>query len=147
MASAGVERIFWWTAVESWGAPGIPEFFDQMGLVYNGLGEEALRGVAGGTPKRAAVTYRLLAEALAGTTGAVRVEAGVYRFEADDGPVFVVWDEGGSGSVALSGLAGFAASVTDLVPDAGGRVSTLEVPVVGGVITLDVGADPRLVTP
>ncbi len=147
MASEGVERIFWWTLVESWGAPGIAEFFDQMGLIYNGLGEEALRGVAGGTAKRSAVTYRLLAEALAGTAGAVRLEAGVYRFAVDPGPVFVVWDEGGSGQVALTGLPWAAARVTDLVPDAQGRVATADVLVSGGALTLSAGADPRLVGP
>ncbi len=145
MTAAGVQRVFHWTVVESWGSPVMPEFFEQMGLVYNGLGDEPAPGM-GGVEKKAYTTYGLLAHALTGVTGATRVADGVYRFDRDSGPAFLAWDEAGRGEVVVSRLSGDIARVQELVPDDGGVVAVRDVPLVGGQVAIAVGELPLLVT-
>jgi hypothetical protein len=145
MTAAGVQRLFHWTVVESWGSPVMPGFFEQMGLVYNGLGDEPAPGM-GGVEKKAYTTYGLLARALTGVTGAARVSDGVYRLDREaGGPAFLVWAEAG-GDIVLSGIPGEVARVKDLVPDDTGVVTVREMPLVSGQAAIAVGELPLLVT-
>ncbi|MBI5481733.1 MAG: hypothetical protein HY906_22950 [Deltaproteobacteria bacterium] len=147
MGEAGVRRIYWWTLIEEWG--GFSDFFQNMGLVYNGLGEEASASppIAAGTRKKAHTTYELLAKALRDVSGASRPAAGVYRFERAQGPVYVVFAEDGVTSVTLDGLASAQVQVQVLVPDAQGQTPTTTLDVTARTVAMEVDATPRLVTP
>jgi len=142
MATEGVQRVFFWTVTESWG--NLNDFFDQLGLVYNGLGEESAH--AAGTIKKAYTTYRLLAEALGGTTAATRLGPGVYRFDRAQGVAFVVWNEGSTGSVTLEGLPASTVNTRDLVPGDQGEIEEQNIEVVSGAVTVRVDEFPKLVT-
>ncbi|MBI5529716.1 MAG: hypothetical protein HY897_25600 [Deltaproteobacteria bacterium] len=147
MAAEGVLRVFYWTVIEGWGNMGPEGFFDQMGLVYNGLGEEPALGIAAGAQKKAYTTYGLLAKSLQGTVAAGRVSSGVYRFDREQGPVYVVWDEDSSGMVTVGGIPGETVAVKDLVPDDQGKAAEYTVEVTGATVSLSVGELPQLVSP
>jgi len=141
MRTRQVERIHFWTVVDSSQSAGAAGFFGQMGLVYNGLGDEPA-----GVEKKAYATFGVLARALVGTTTAQRVAPGVYRFDRVGSPVFVVWDEDSSGVVALEGFPGDRAQVEDLVSNDAGDLAKTVVEVIAGALTLPVGELPQLVT-
>ncbi len=143
MSAEGIRRIYFWTLIEGWGSTGAA-LFDQMGLIYNGLGWEVQQGIAAGTKKRSYATFQLLARALADTTGAVRVAPGVYRFRGQAGARFIVWDEAGE-SVTLDGLLATKVEVTELVLDDQGKTTSQTLSTSGGKVTLAAGELPRLV--
>ncbi|MFA5801743.1 MAG: hypothetical protein WC911_04620 [Thermoleophilia bacterium] len=96
---AGVERVSWSRPYENCTYGGVEDgYFDNSGLVYNGLGQEAKRGIGGGTRKMAFRAYQLLASRLTGCFGVEVLAPGQYRFSFSDGrqPVFIVWGEPGS---------------------------------------------------
>ncbi|MEK6536857.1 MAG: hypothetical protein AABZ63_05165, partial [Actinomycetota bacterium] len=81
-------------------------FFDNTGLVYNGLGYEASAGVRAGSKKQAFFAYRTLATKIGGCSRVFSLGPGAYKFFFDDDrvPVYVLWEAGGSGlPAALSG--------------------------------------------
>jgi hypothetical protein len=88
-------------------------FFDNAGLIYNGLGHEADDGVPPGTKKRSFRAYKTLTSKLSGCWLVHKIDAGKYRFQLGDGrePVYVLWDAGGIDPPAE--LAG-PVTVTDL---------------------------------
>ena len=149
MTEAGVRRVLFWTVVESWGVTGMEGFFDQMGLIYNGLGSEEARGLAGGTRKKAYATFGVLASAMMNLSQTTRLQAGVYRLDGPDhgpdSPVYIVWDEGGTGSVTVDGIEADALDVIDLVPDDDGALTQTRLEISDGSLTLAVDANPRLV--
>lgn len=98
-AAGGVERMAWNRFYENYqyGADS-NGYFDNTGLVYNGLGTEAAEGVAPGTRKMAYFAYQTL---IAETSGYVAVDylaPGQYRYRFADGrgPLYLLWDEDGS---------------------------------------------------
>ena len=146
MSAAGIQRIFFWTLIEGYAGAVFPGFFDSMGLIYDGLGEESSRGIAGGTKKKAYTTYGLLGAALKNTSSPSKVSAGVYRFEGSQGPVFIIWDEGRGGSVSLTEISAPSVLVEDLVPDSQAETQKETLTVSHGGVTVTVGQSPKLVT-
>lgn len=112
----GVERVAWARFYENYNYRGISDnYFDNSGIVYNGLGAEASRGVAPGTRKAAFFAYRELISRLDGYAGVSLIAPGQYRFDFGDGaePVYVAWSSGDSrlspeleGDVTVTGLDG-----------------------------------------
>lgn len=148
LAAQSVERIFYWTVIEGFAGDGIPDYFDQMGLVYNGLGEEAAQSIIANTKKKAYLTYGRLASVLQELTAAACVAPGVYRFERKGlNPVFVVWNEDGQKEVVLSGLSMPFIQVEELVPNDRGKMEQSKLSVSEGKITLTVSELPQLVLP
>ena len=146
LARSGVQRIYYWTLVEQTESTGADGFFDDMGLVYNGVGRETAQRISGGTAKKAYVTYGLLSQALQGFVGASELAPGIERLETSSGPVFVVWSEGGATHATLTGLSAATAKVQALIPDAQGQTSSTTAEVANGSVSIDVDANPRLVT-
>jgi hypothetical protein len=145
MSAAGVQRIFYWTVVETWGGP-LPGFFDTMGLVFNGLGGEENLGITAGTKKLAYQTFRMLSGALAQTGPGARVTDGVYRFDRANGPVFIIWDEAETGRITLTGIPSGQVRLRDLVPDAQGASNDSTLTVTDGSVSIPVDHSPKLVT-
>lgn len=96
--SAGLARVSWARPYENYGYGGLAEdgIFDNAGLVYNGLGQEAARGIKAGTKKKSWFAYRTLIAKAQGYDEIIRRAPGVYEFSfgARRSPVFVVWDAG-----------------------------------------------------
>lgn len=148
LTAQSVERIFFWTVIEGFAGEGIPGYFDQMGLVYNGLGEEVTQGIPANTKKKAYHTYGRLASVLQKLTAATCVAPGVYRFERKGlNSVFVVWNENGQSQVVLSDLSTSFVQVEGLVPDDRGKIEQSKLAVSGGKMTLTVSELPQLVIP
>jgi hypothetical protein len=113
---AGGERVAWASLYENNNLAGRERgYYDNSGLVYNGLGDEAAQGVNAGTRKAAFEAYRLLVEKLDGFVGISLIAPGQYRFDFSDGrdPLYIVWavDDAAvadelRGAVRITGLDG-----------------------------------------
>ncbi|MHB9112197.1 MAG: hypothetical protein ACYC4D_06170 [Thermoleophilia bacterium] len=95
MLGAQVKRVAWARFYENYRY--LDEeggFFDNTGLIYNGLGYEAGGGVPAGTKKLSFHAYQTLISKLRGCTLVHKIDAGKYRFNFGDGrePVYVLWD-------------------------------------------------------
>jgi hypothetical protein len=71
----------------------------------------------------------------------------VVRFETPSGPAFVVWSESGASLAALDGISASKVKVQFLVPDAQGQTPSSTADVVDGSFSIDLEANPKLVTP
>jgi hypothetical protein len=73
-------------------------FFDNTGLVFNGLGPEADLGIEAGTRKKAFLAYKTLIAETSGFTAVEELTPGQYRYTFDDdrAPVYLLWEEDGS---------------------------------------------------
>lgn len=101
-------------------------YFDNVGLIYNGLGTEAASGIAAGTLKKAFIAYRTLVAQTDGYSTVTQLAPGQYKYEFPDGrtPVYIIWAEDGTGLVAeLSGdvevtdILGSHGKASDIVPE------------------------------
>lgn len=116
LLGSGAERVAWARFYENHVYTGLGDgYFDHSGLVYNGLGAEAARGVTAGTKKQSFGAYRLLVAKTTGYVGVSLVAPGQYRFDFSDGrpPVYVIWAVPGvalapelKGAVLFTDLAG-----------------------------------------
>ncbi|MFA5809285.1 MAG: hypothetical protein WC935_02970, partial [Thermoleophilia bacterium] len=96
---ADVERISWARPYENCNYAGVEDgYFDNTGLVYNGLGQESERGIRGGTRKTAFRAYQALVSRLKGCFGVEVLAPDQYKFFFSDGrqPVYIVWGEPGA---------------------------------------------------
>mgnify|MGYP001600066157 CR=1 FL=1 len=113
LLAAGTERVSWARPYENYLYDGLEDgYYDNAGLVYNGLGWEAGEGVAAGTRKKSFFAYRTLISRLAGYLWVQQLAAGqtVFYF-SDRGPVYVLW--GQEGSSLPGGISG-EVTVTDI---------------------------------
>lgn len=97
MLGAGVRRVAWARFYENYRYHDIEGgFFDNAGLIYNGLGYEAGAGIPAGAKKLSYGAYQALISKLSGTTHNHRLAAGKYRFDFEGGreSVYVLWDAG-----------------------------------------------------
>jgi hypothetical protein len=96
---ADVDRVSWARPYENCNYAGVEDgYFDNTGLVYNGLGQESQRGVRSGTRKTAFLAYQALASRLKGCFDVEVLAPEQYRFSFSDGrpPFYVVWGEPGA---------------------------------------------------
>jgi hypothetical protein len=145
LLSHGVERVFYWTVVEIDGGGG--PWFEHMGLVFNGLHDEEMLGIAGGIEKPAYQSYQLMARGLVELAAAEEIEDGVVRFVRADGSLrFAVWADT-TVSRTISGLPWESARVTNMIPDEGGVLTVEELAVSGGELTVEASIDPIWIEP
>ncbi|MDO8736693.1 MAG: hypothetical protein Q7K29_06365 [Thermoleophilia bacterium] len=98
MLGAQVRRVAWARFYENYRYLDVEGgFFDNSGLIYNGLGQEAARGIKAGTKKLSFTAYQTLISKVNGSSLVHRIDAGKYRFHFDDDrePVYVLWHAGG----------------------------------------------------
>lgn len=99
MLGAQVKRVAWARFYENYRYHDEEGgFFDNTGLIYNGLGYEAGANVHAGTKKLSYRAYQTLISKLRGCSLVHRIDDGKYRFNFEDGrePVYVLWDAGGT---------------------------------------------------
>ncbi|MBI5870883.1 MAG: hypothetical protein HZB44_08035 [Actinobacteria bacterium] len=97
MLGARVDRVAWARFYENYRYHDEDGgFFDNTGLIYNGLGSEAGAGVPAGTKKLSYKAYQTMISRLSGCTHVHVIAAGNFRFDFDDSrrPVYVLWDNG-----------------------------------------------------
>ncbi|MDI7268632.1 MAG: hypothetical protein QME96_11625, partial [Myxococcota bacterium] len=147
----GVARILWAPGLVAWSNLG---FFNYMGLVSSGVdsGDEAADV---GRERIAYHAYRrLVAETETDVADLIGLRAGStpalavveLRSRVDGQAFFVAWTDGASASIELPwGAPG--ARVTNLVPDASGRFTESTVTATGGLLSVAVDPDPRLIKP
>jgi len=99
MLGAQARRVSWARVYENYRYLDVEGgFFDNAGLIYNGLGREAEAGIAPGTKKLGFKAYQTLISKVNGNSLVHRIDAGKYRFHFVDGrrPVYVLWHAGGT---------------------------------------------------
>ena len=104
---ADVERVSWARPYENCNYAGVEGgYFDNTGLVYNGLGQESQRGITSGTRKTAFRAYQTLASRLGKCFDVEVLAPNQYEFSFSDGrqPFYVVWGE--PGSMLAEGITG-----------------------------------------
>lgn len=114
MLGAEVKRVAWSRFYENYRYHDSEGgFFDNTGLIYNGIGYEAATGIGAGSKKQAFFAYRTLATKIGGCSRVFRLGPGAYKFffDGDRVPVYVLWEAGSSALPA--GLSG-PVVVTDL---------------------------------
>ncbi|RJQ42322.1 MAG: hypothetical protein C4534_10450 [Gaiellales bacterium] len=95
-AAEGAERISWNRFYENHQyGESANGYFDNTGLVYNGLGAEAASGTPAGTKKKAFFAYATLVRKTDGYSLVTRLAPGQFRYEFPDGrePVYLLWAE------------------------------------------------------
>ena len=98
-AAEGAEMISWNRFYENYQyGTSNNGYFDNTGLVYNGLGAEAESGIAAGTRKQAFFAYETLIKKTGGYSQVTRLAPGQFRYDFPDGqpPVYMVWAENGT---------------------------------------------------
>lgn len=98
MLGAQVKRVAWARFYENYRYEDHEGgFFDNTGLIYNGFGNEAERGIAAGTKKLSFRAYQTLIAKVSDCSFVHRIDAGKYRFHFEDGrePVYILWHAGG----------------------------------------------------
>ncbi|MHB1390850.1 MAG: glycoside hydrolase family protein [Thermoleophilia bacterium] len=94
---SGLTRVSWARPYENYRYSGVANgFYDNAGLIYNGIGPGAKRGIKAGTRKEAWYAYRTMAAKVSGYQEVAAVAPGIYvfRFDAGRPPVYVAWDTG-----------------------------------------------------
>ncbi|MHB0866303.1 MAG: hypothetical protein ACYC6B_01420 [Thermoleophilia bacterium] len=94
---SGLTRVSWARPYENYRYAKVENgFYDNQGLIYNGLGPEAERGITAGTRKKAWYAYRTMTQKIGGYREVGFIAPGIYvfRFDADRAPVYVIWDSG-----------------------------------------------------
>lgn len=124
MNGLGAARVAWSRIYENYQYARIDNgYYDNTGLIYNGLGPEADAGIQPGTLKKAFIAYRTLVSKTDGYARVVGLAPGQYRFEFDDGrtPVYVLWAEGDTavppelaGGVIVTDFAGGSSEVSEI---------------------------------
>ncbi|MHB1381908.1 MAG: hypothetical protein ACYCXJ_06770 [Thermoleophilia bacterium] len=98
-AAEGAERISWNRFYENHQYGDSPNgYFDNTGLVYNGLGAEAGADIAAGTKKKAFFAYATLIRKTGGYSRVIFLAPGQFRYDFPDGraPVYMLWSEAGA---------------------------------------------------
>ena len=95
---AGVSRISWARPYENYmyNRAFVDGYYDMTAIIYNGLGQEAARGIEPATKKLSWYAYQTLIAKVKGYESVIDPAPGVYEcsFAGGRAPVFVVWDAG-----------------------------------------------------
>ena len=117
----GVKKVFWaWAMVE--GTPPIDnnDFFDNTGLIYDGIGENDL---GYGVKKLSYYTYKKMVEVLDGSDWnniqTIQEKDGiyVYKFNKNGKPIWVAWNDNREPKqITISGISSSEVTFTEAVP-------------------------------
>lgn len=95
---AGLTRVSWARPYENYRYNSHAEdnLYDLTAIIYNGLGQEASRGIKAGAKKKSWYAYRTLVAKLQGYDEVRYLAPGVYEVDFGPGrqPLFIVWDSG-----------------------------------------------------
>jgi len=153
----GIVKLFWQGLIDMYNFDGKADSpFNSMGLVDDG--EQNCADISRRNTTRigywsyqklAANTDNLVATpsgTVSGTHDGTSVFAYQYLRKSDSAPFYIVWREGGTGSVTLS-VPGSAYHLTNLIPDRFGTFQESDITPVAGSITVNAGSQPILIFP
>lgn len=114
MLSTGASRVSWARPYENYRyADDEGNFYNNTGLVYNGLGQEEAADIKAGTRKMAFFAYKTMVAETGNAAEVQRLAPGQYRFSFDNGrpPVYILWSD--TNSSIPSELTGLV-NITDM---------------------------------
>ena len=153
----GLDKLFWSQLLDFYNFNGSSvSVFNSMGLVDDGAQNCSDPGRLN-TTRRSYWAYQRLAQTTdnlvaspAGTVAGIHDGSAVFAYQytrrSDSQPLYVLWREGGAGSVALS-VASARYTLTSLVPDRYGNFSSTPTSAQNDRLTVLLDANPVLVVP
>ncbi|OHB04138.1 MAG: hypothetical protein A2920_01770 [Candidatus Zambryskibacteria bacterium RIFCSPLOWO2_01_FULL_43_17] len=119
----GVKKVFWaWAMVEGTSPIDDNDFFDNTGLIYDGIGEGDL---GYGVKKLAYYTYKKMVEVLEGSdwNNIQTIQESesdgiyVYKFTKSGKPIWVAWNDNSAGkTITITGIDSQQVKITEAVP-------------------------------